>query len=299
MPQPFIQSWGKLESELYGAVTRLKSKSSAPMVLPFLPWAHGYRLVFKNPRSYDRAVASSRNWFSVWWGALSFLIAYSETKRDAFSLRGYVPLWHVELEPEVDAAWIDGVFRSVICDFSYKPNRIGCILDIANPKPHQPPLSWFIEHGIPVWYRHYKTLRRPRHLHPVEPEPTPSPPKQASKPEPAWVAHFKRHEEMHARWLEKESAVERQAREARAANPPYSKVRVYEWYPSEKDPDVYERIPVGKKYSRDTLSLYSSTQKIYDPFCNMWDCCDKFGKEDDLDPDEWTIDDLDLPLPFR
>ncbi|KAG2008998.1 hypothetical protein CC2G_014374 [Coprinopsis cinerea AmutBmut pab1-1] len=121
---------------------------------------------------------------------------------------------------------------------------------------------------------------------------------ESSKPEPAWVAHFKRHEHLHARIMEKETATQRQSREDRAANPPVSNVRVYEWYPSERDPNVYERVAAGVKNSRDTLALYSARQKVFDAFCREWDCCEYFGKGDEeIDLDEWGPEDLDLPLP--
>ncbi|KAG2008885.1 hypothetical protein CC2G_014269 [Coprinopsis cinerea AmutBmut pab1-1] len=316
MPDTFLYSWARLEAELYGSVTKLKSKFTAPMVLPFLPWAHGYQLTFRNPRSYDRAVAFSRDWFSVWWGALSFLIAYDESKRDPFTLSSYVPEWHVELESEVDMAWIDGVFRSSLCDFSYNSNRVGCIVDVVNPPADQPTVTWFVDHGIPVWYRWGSAeiasadnslipppemlTGRPEDPLPVGTTHSPSTTRRRDgfKPEPTWVAHFKRHEQLHVRIMEKETPKERQSRENRAANPPVSNVRVYEWCRSEWDPDVYERISVGMSNSRDTLSLYSSTQKVFDAFCREWDCCEYFGQDDEeIDLDEWTPDDLDLPLP--
>ncbi|EAU86884.2 hypothetical protein CC1G_10775 [Coprinopsis cinerea okayama7 len=347
VPDNFAQSWAKLESELYGAVTKLKCAFSPPMVLPFLPWAHGYLITFKNPRSYDRAVASSRDWFAVWWGALSYLIAYGESRRDAFTLKSFVPQWHLELRSEVDSAWVDGIWFSSICDFSYNSNRIGCIIDIVNPAPNQPSLQWFLEHGVPVWYRWGPSERasadqrfapppgtltwRPERplptpssssssltRRPEGPRPTPSSSSSSlstdasssstsryqqqesarSRFQVAWAAHCAQHERAHARILEKETAADRQAREARAANPPVSKVRVYEWSPSEKDPDTYERVPAGVKYSRDTLALYSSKQKIFDAFCREWDCCDLLGDgEEEIDTDEWTPEDLALPLP--
>ncbi|EAU83328.2 hypothetical protein CC1G_10769 [Coprinopsis cinerea okayama7 len=353
MPDTFIHSWSRLEAELFGAVTKLKSKFTAPLVLPFLPWAHGYQKSFRNWRSYDRAVALSRDWFSVWWGALSFLIAYGESKRDAFTLSSHVPEWHTELESEVEVAWIDGVFRSSLSDFSYNADRIGCIVDIVNPPRDQPTVAWLVNHGIPVWYRWGpaemtsadRSLAPPPELLTGRPEqplspgvqtstassptarlheitshderptgklerPLPlgnqtsisSPPTttryESSKPEPAWVAHFKRHEHLHARIMEKETATQRQSREDRAANPPVSNVRVYEWYPSERDPNVYERVAAGVKNSRDTLALYSARQKVFDAFCREWDCCEYFGKGDEeIDLDEWGPEDLDLPLP--
>ncbi|KAG2002994.1 hypothetical protein CC2G_003629 [Coprinopsis cinerea AmutBmut pab1-1] len=328
MPENFTQSWAKLESELFGAVTKLKSKFSAAMVLPFLPWAHGYLLTFKNPRSYDRAVGSSRDWFSIWWGALSYLVAHADSKRDAFTLNSYVPQWHVELESEVDTAWIDGIWFSSICDFSFNPNRIGCIVDIVNPKPYQPTVEWFVKHGVPVWYRwgSSEIASADQRLAPPPGTLTGSPerpigtrkqillphlPTTSSSPPPpdpmasklsnfnaAWAAHCARHQRAHARIMEKETPTERQAREARAANPPVSKVRVYEWCPSESNPDTYERVAAGVKYSRDTLSLYSSKQKKFDSFCREWDCCDLFsGDDDEIDLEEWSPDDLSLPIP--
>ncbi|EAU90828.2 hypothetical protein CC1G_12956 [Coprinopsis cinerea okayama7 len=319
LPDSFLHSWSKLEAELFGAVTKLKSKFTAPMVLPFLPWAHGYQQTFRNPRSYDRCVAFSRDWFSVWWGALSFLIAYGESKRDTFTLNSRVPEWHAELESEVEMAWIDGVFRSSLSDFSYNANRIGCIVDIVNPPVDQPTISWLVNHGIPVWYRWGpvevasadSSLAPPPEMLTGPPErPLPAeekPPTTSSlgarhhegaKPEPAWVEHFKRHERLHARMMEKETATERQSREDRAANPPVANVRVYEWYPSERDPDVFERVAAGVKNSRDTLALYSSRQKIFDAFCREWDCCEYFGEGDEeIDLEEWGPEDLDLPLP--
>jgi hypothetical protein len=72
---------------------------------------------------------------------------------------------------------------------------------------------------------------------------------------------------------EKEMVRERQARQARALNPPYQKVRVYKWCRIGEGHDAYAREPAGVKYSADTLTRYAPGQKVFDAHCREWDCC--------------------------
>ncbi|KAG2017314.1 hypothetical protein CC2G_006832 [Coprinopsis cinerea AmutBmut pab1-1] len=312
MPSDMMEIWKWIERELYKAVTKLKSSYEIPMVLPFMPWAHGYCWKFNasdKPR-YFKCLKASRDWFAVWMGALSYLTAMARWKQEKRLFNGYhgMPPWHEVLVGHVDPSFLDQIHNTQILDYSCNCPRLGSILPSLAFHPDQPPPLWFEHFHVPIWYPyddHTKRTPPPRPAIALPPEPAASsrqapvdplaanpPPLEAeaipsSQPpavdiqpagRPAWELHFERHEQLHRRMMERETPKDRQRREARAANPAYSNVRVFEWVRSDDDSRVWQRQPTTKKYSAETLSRYRANQRKYDPFCQEWDCCDEWGE---------------------
>jgi hypothetical protein len=306
LPQRLVNRWRTLDAALGKATGILIKQHEIPAVRPFSPWAYGYSTAFRSHRIPLQQAAFSRDWFVVWMGLLSFLIAYTEsiTYADAEA----VPNW-LQLLADLDfnQAWLAGIHRSTVCSFSSETPRAGAFLHLPPIDSRQPSVQWFCYYHIPVWYRWGPEQEKDMSLSAIAPlreqlqmgttflsqelsiDHSPSPDAFTNDPAP-WEAFFAERDKRHARLAPTESQEHRQIRLDRQRMPPTSSAKVFEWLKNVKDPTRWDRTPVLKKERQDILDYYGSQQKRYDAWENEWDCCELFGP---LDPDqEVDYDDL-------
>ncbi|KAJ3496949.1 hypothetical protein NMY22_g19750 [Coprinellus aureogranulatus] len=158
---PPENGWRTLEKDLYAAVVALSGHYHVPIVLPFLPNAIGYTKMYQNKRDLARRVEEALDWFFVWFGVLSFLLAWLQLNpvvgaRHALDHE----ITAVLLSRGVSPTFVDALMTSLIA--SQDPERVrraGTIVDIkkhADYKGHsgefQPYPNWFTFWGVPVWY---------------------------------------------------------------------------------------------------------------------------------------------------
>jgi hypothetical protein len=145
-------SWRILEDTLVQVTSYLTSKYQVKVIRPFSPWAYGYRGTYKNPRAVQRCAHSSRDWFAIWMGLFSYLIAVGNTKQHEVAPI-LAPEWFTLLtEIGFEQDWLSGIYLSTVGDFSVDIPRAGIFLDLFNPDKRQPSVAWFIHHNVPVWY---------------------------------------------------------------------------------------------------------------------------------------------------
>ncbi|KAJ3530034.1 hypothetical protein NMY22_g8739 [Coprinellus aureogranulatus] len=190
---PPENGWRTLEKDLYAAVVALSGHYHVPIVLPFLPNAIGYTEMYQNKRDLTRRVEEALDWLFVWFGVLSFLLAW-------LRLNPVVGARHaldheitaVLLSRGVSPTFVDALMTSLIA--SQDPERVrraGTIVDVkkhSNYKGHsgdlQPYPDWFTFWGVPVWYTwnseeeagsdFIQNFRPPAHLFLPDPPPPPS-----------------------------------------------------------------------------------------------------------------------------
>ncbi|RXW14366.1 hypothetical protein EST38_g11484 [Candolleomyces aberdarensis] len=302
--------WTQLETDVYKAVTALRNKFSLPCVLPFLPNALSYLNTYEKKAQLIHVLQETREWFSVWFGALSYSIAMALSRQEeteGLKFSGY-PNWRrVLMDEGFSESWIDDLVHSPVCQFDLTVSRVGGIFDDLVDEDLPLP-SWFLRFGIPFWYpwrdsdevlatmkdSQFLSVWRPRippffQLPPSEPI-VPSP-EHATAREPEWIEFFRKREARYPHIQETETPIDRQRRENRMRDPPVRSAKVFEWWPKD---DGWVRVPVLAKYRPDILAEYGRHQKRYDPYFNEWDCCDEFG---DRDPDSDSDDDFDSRTP--
>lgn len=76
------------------------------------------------------------------------------------------------------------------------------------------------------------------------------------------------------------------------------RAQIFEWNKSDKDPTVWVRAKVSKRFNEDVWSSYGSNQRIYNAWDNEWDLCDEFGP-DDSDSDDDHDHDHELSEPME
>jgi hypothetical protein len=176
LPREIVDSWARLDHDLLLVTRRLRGAYKITAIAPYSPWARNYRGSFKQLHSIKRAVALSQEWFFVWMGLLSYVVARAEFSGEANKdYRQWcedegkdaiiaVPDWRSFLKEQsfdsqnnihFDSTWVDGVSASTVCDFSINNPRAGIFVKLPNqgPSDRQPSIRWFCERGIPVWYR--------------------------------------------------------------------------------------------------------------------------------------------------
>ncbi|KAK0436314.1 uncharacterized protein EV420DRAFT_1281252, partial [Desarmillaria tabescens] len=147
-------SWSWLEDRLIICTSILTSRYSAPCMRPQPPSQLYYKAFQKGAKSRLRScVELARRWFSVWYGLFSFIIAYGTTGWNVRKVDFGQPDWFTFLQSRhFDFTWLEGILLSTIPpDPSYK-HRVGTVLLPTIRGSSQPPVQWFIENGVPVWY---------------------------------------------------------------------------------------------------------------------------------------------------
>jgi hypothetical protein len=318
------QSWYRLEQMLAFATLVLSKRYNLVVLRPFYPWAWGYRCPHKDGGIARQRVVLSRDWFVIWIGMLSYLIAMGECQTAAHD--GDIPDWFTTLvEVKCEQIWVAGIATSIAATFSQAVPRVGLFVHAleAKAEKNQPPVTWLCRKHIPVWYPwgaeevqalqkgntaladlappthklqevttfHTRELAPPDAPH----EPIPTVPRDNKIIRQKWQQYFVEYFELraqdNARRIGKETAREQQARLNRERKPPTVSAQVFEWalpdnYGSHYQPSELVRKAVVKKMREDTLGYYTANQRRYDPVRNEWDCCELFGSGAD-DWDDW------------
>ena len=149
---PDMQSkWERLENALTKATHTLLSRFNVQGDPPPLPSSLGYKGAHLLVRHLRTALATSRDSFSLWIGALAFAIALSDFMEPRKN--GAIPAWYLALrDAGLDEMWVDGVRTSPMMRFDANTLRVGVIMDILSPQGIQASVDWLCNFHVPVWY---------------------------------------------------------------------------------------------------------------------------------------------------
>jgi len=97
-------------------------------------------------------ITLSRDWFGIWMGFISFLIAKTEvvtpTPKDQIK-----PGWYTVMQADgFSEAWLSGLQSSTVCTFSSDSPRAGIVLELSRNDSSRPEIAWFAELDIPMWF---------------------------------------------------------------------------------------------------------------------------------------------------
>ena len=82
MPSSLKHCWSKLELNLTMATYLLQDYYNAGAIRPLYPLGFGYKKVHSREDAAMRSIFKSKEWFSVWLGLFSYLIATAEGKEN-------------------------------------------------------------------------------------------------------------------------------------------------------------------------------------------------------------------------
>jgi hypothetical protein len=315
-------SWLRLEQDLLLATATLRDALKLPLFVdrPFAPAVFGFARSSPTHTMMKKRAALSRDWFQIWIALLSYFIARAGIHND-----DPIPPWYILLQSRgFDEALLNGIRSSAMVDFSPDIPRVGTFLDLDAANAPPPP-AWFIQFGVPVWYRlgtssliaaKYDPNHPLANLVPppeliaaqlkpsltTSPRPIPSSSRDLPGSHTSWQDFFARRAALNEQVLQKESAARREARLNRERQPPTRKTKVFEWMRRHDTEDnrLY-RQPVPSKCFDDAFESYHPSQRRYDAFRNEWDLCDEFAPapgggydSDDSDDDPGIFGDIQV-----
>jgi hypothetical protein len=144
--------WLKLEHFLRYTTSALTQTLSVSAIRPFSPQAFGYLRAFRTDRFARKQAYLARDWFTIWIGMLSYLIARAENHHTS-SLHDAVPTWFEILAAKgFDQGWLSGINSSTVCSFSPNSPRVGIFVHAGEEDNSCPAIEFFCQHHVPVWY---------------------------------------------------------------------------------------------------------------------------------------------------
>lgn len=147
-----ILGWARLERNIKDAVELLLSHEHAPAITWIASTSLGCAGQFKRVRELRASYAHSKEWFSLFMGALSYAIAISLSHRQEHFYDGS-PHWFLFLyQREYSQIWLSGIRSSIVATFDSSVDRAGVFVQLLQRHRDQFSVDWLYTFGIPVWY---------------------------------------------------------------------------------------------------------------------------------------------------
>jgi hypothetical protein len=265
LPAHVVDRWSRLEDTLLRSTIILAKEYSLAAIRPFYPWYFSYHKPFKTHRVARKQFRRARDWFFVWMGLLSCMIASGKSLVLETSDRGLkpIPRWFEVLEKyKFDQVWLAGVNSSVVCSFRPETRRVGLFVHLLPKDTVQPSIAWYCDCHVPVWYPWSHVEARFAQENPFFAQFAPLPeqlqmgttilvrdPSLELRGQPqemqgqvvrndkplTWKEFFIERDNMNARRLQSETPVDCQRHLAWEANLPTTSAKVFEWNPSLDD----------------------------------------------------------------
>ena len=156
MNEYVIQSWVTEEERIVEVAQVIQLRYGIPGNSPPKPSSFHFDRAHKSHRIAKRMICIAREWFAIWMGYVSYLIAKSATlppngKPDNSSP---APDWynHLRNKHNFSEAWLDGLLTSTVCSFNLGTPRAGIILQWSEENRERGSIEWFYDHHIPLWF---------------------------------------------------------------------------------------------------------------------------------------------------
>ncbi|KXN89667.1 hypothetical protein AN958_05534 [Leucoagaricus sp. SymC.cos] len=150
-------TWKKLEKLLVDIVDALQEANKFLFSRPFTPNKWKYEVPHPSLETAMEHIDASRKWFAMWIG-LAYWMMKKTPESVSFVEGGFCPPhWFIQIVRELpgrQAAW-DLARSAPIFQHGSKWSRVGVWLHHPDKAPtsKQPPARWFVDRGVPVWYR--------------------------------------------------------------------------------------------------------------------------------------------------
>ncbi|KAJ3560228.1 hypothetical protein NP233_g10976 [Leucocoprinus birnbaumii] len=149
-----IGPWKHLESLLEKLADLLQNK--LPQLTryqrPFLPSKWGYDQAHATHEEASAHIEAGRDWFAMWLGYVYWLsqkIIERSEYRDSLA-----PMWFLHIIHTFnDQLTLDLIRTTPLLQNQWKWNRVGVWLHNPRDVADQPTAQWFVDRGVPVWYR--------------------------------------------------------------------------------------------------------------------------------------------------
>ena len=151
-----IWSWGMEEERIVKVARVIQLRYGISGSLPPKPSSFHFDRAHKTHRFAKRMICLSREWFAIWMGYVSYLIAKTVSlvpngKPDNSSP---APDWynHLRNEHDFSETWLDGLLLSTVCTFDLGTPRAGIIFQWSEENRQRESIEWFYNHHILLWF---------------------------------------------------------------------------------------------------------------------------------------------------
>lgn len=327
LPENTIASWNALSTNIRFACLRLRAVYKTNPVPPYPPQGWWYENKYASARKAMRFIERGRQWFQVWWGHLTYLVARAESEvpREKESAR---PHWRtVLLDAGLPMRWVDALEPD-----SWIPEpKLGAVFDDNYAGLQQQRMGYSETamalcrvYKAPVWYLWNEDsllFSKNRDEDDLPPRFMREPALQGvitenevdtqamkdhyekKKARVEWIAaKMKEVEALEEQHQARESQSERQRRLARTKMREVKRARMTLWEPDPKDRSrLVPRQIITQNEKGELLDDHASSQTRYFPSLNVWHVCDdldpdwlqkyRFGGADDDDDEDYDEDD--------
>ncbi|KAF8873677.1 hypothetical protein CPB84DRAFT_1690636, partial [Gymnopilus junonius] len=153
MREQDAKAWLEKEVLLFEATQKIRLRYRIPGNPPPRPSAFGYNRPHKSKATAWRMINMARDWFSIWMGFLSYLIAqtvnYANDPEDNAGLHCW---YRLLLDRGFSDAWLSGLMGSTVNSFDAATPRAGIVMQLTEQQVAHPKIEWFLAHHIPVWF---------------------------------------------------------------------------------------------------------------------------------------------------
>lgn len=147
-----ILGWARLEKNIKDAVELLLSHEHAPTITWIASTSLGCTGTFKRVRELRSSFARSKQWFSLFMGALSYAIATSLSCHQEHFYEE-MPHWFSFLsKQQYPQIWLSGIRSSLVATFDSSVPRAGVFVQLLQCHREQYSVDWLCSFDIPVWY---------------------------------------------------------------------------------------------------------------------------------------------------
>ncbi|KAF9441228.1 hypothetical protein P691DRAFT_684646 [Macrolepiota fuliginosa MF-IS2] len=153
LPGPISTQWLTIDKLIWEIVEVLGRRNKLEYLRPFFPYRWNYSANHPTQEVAMDHIEAGRDWFGIWIGLL-FWMTRKIPESEVFVEGLLPPIWFQQVvQTKNNQAVLDSIRVAPLLQRFWNINRIGLWLRHPNDKRLQPPAQWFIDQGVPVWYR--------------------------------------------------------------------------------------------------------------------------------------------------
>jgi hypothetical protein len=156
MNEDDIQRWVVEGKRIVQVARAIQLRYGLPGSLPPEPLSFHFDRAHKTHRIAKRMICLAREWFAIWMGFVSYLIAKSSSlvPNGEVDRSSPAPDWYNYLHNEhsFSETWLDGLLLSTVCTFDMGTPRAGIVFQWSEENRRRESIDWFYKHHIPLWF---------------------------------------------------------------------------------------------------------------------------------------------------
>jgi hypothetical protein len=156
MSEDSIERWFAEEKRIVDAAYIIMLRYGINANPPPKPSSFHFDRAHKTHPMAKRMICLSREWFAIWMGYLSYLIAKTSTMvpNGVTDQSSPLPDWYSHLRNQhgFSLAWLDGLLTSTVCTFDRATPRAGIVFQWSEENRLRESIEWYYNHHIPLYF---------------------------------------------------------------------------------------------------------------------------------------------------